>query len=154
VGGQEFCLVVASVSACWWPAELPWMSAMEGFDASAAGGLGEGDAVACGDDEVGVVEEPVDGGVGERFGHQLIEPGRMQVRGQGDAPFLVGGVHDPVEGFGGVGRNREQPDVVDADAGIDRPMPTPRLCRPGGGGEPGGLMTAGLSGLFPRAGPA
>jgi len=88
---------------------------MEGLDASASGGLGEADAVAGGDDEVGVVEEPVDGGVGDRLGHQLVEPGRMEVGGQGDAALLVGGVHDPVEGLGGVGRNREQPDVIDQD---------------------------------------
>ena len=33
-----------------------------------------------GDDEVGVVHESVDGGVGDGFGHEFVEPGRVEVR--------------------------------------------------------------------------
>ena len=62
-----------------------------------------------------MVEEPVDGGVGDGLGHELVEPGGVEVGGQGDAALLVGGVDDPVEGFGGVGGNRQQPDVIDQD---------------------------------------
>ena len=65
--------MAASGSAVWWPTELPLGSAMEGLDASASGGLGEADAVAGGGAEVGVVEEPVDGGAAEGFGHDLVE---------------------------------------------------------------------------------
>ena len=39
----------------------------------------------------------------------------MEVRGEGDAALLVGGVNDPVEGFGGVGGDRQKPDVIDQD---------------------------------------
>lgn len=59
--------------------------------------MGEADGVAVGLADVGVVEEPVDGGGGQCFRHQLVEPGRVKVRGEGDGAFLVGGVDDPVE---------------------------------------------------------
>ena len=42
-------------------------------------GLGEADAVAAGLADVGVVQEPVDGGGGQGLGHQLVEPGGVQV---------------------------------------------------------------------------
>ena len=50
-----------------------------GYEASgvtplAGDGLGEADAVAGGEHEVGVVEEPVDGRVGDGLGHELVEP--------------------------------------------------------------------------------
>ena len=43
------------------------------------GGLGEADAVAGGEDDVGVVQQPVDCGVGDGFGHEFVEPGRVKV---------------------------------------------------------------------------
>ena len=61
--------------------------------------VGEADAVAGGHDEVGVVEQPVDGGVGDGLGHEFVEPGGVQVARQGDGAFVVGGVDDPVERF-------------------------------------------------------
>jgi len=60
-----------------------------------------------------VVHEPVDGGGGQGLGHQLVESGRVKVGAHGDASFLVGGVYQAVESFGGVGADREQPDVID-----------------------------------------
>ena len=39
----------------------------------------------------------------------------MKVRAHGHASFLVGGVDLAVEPFGGVGANRQQPDVIDHD---------------------------------------
>jgi hypothetical protein len=65
-------------------------------------GLGEADRVAAGLADVGVVQQPVDGGGGQGLGHQLIEPGRVEVRRQRDRAFLIGGIHDAVEPFGGV----------------------------------------------------
>ena len=62
---------------------------------------------------MGVVQETVDGGVGDRFGHQLVEAGRVQVRRQRDGAFLVGGIDNAVERFGGLCRDWEQSDVVD-----------------------------------------
>ena len=64
--------------------------------------LGESDAVAAGLADVGVVQEPVDGGGGQGPGHQFAEPGRVQVRAERDRPLLVGVVDEPVEPFGGV----------------------------------------------------
>ncbi len=61
--------------------------------------LGEADAVAVGLTDVGVVEEPVDGGGGQGFGHEFVEPGRVQVAADGDGAFLVGGVDEPVQPF-------------------------------------------------------
>ena len=43
------------------------------------GGLGESDAVAGGEDDVGVVKEPVDGGVGDGLWHQFVEPGGVKI---------------------------------------------------------------------------
>ena len=115
MGGQRNCALVAGGSARWWPVEpRGWGGSGQGRHPLAGGGLGESDAVAGGEHEVGVVHEPVDGGVGDGLGHELVEAGGVQVRRQGDGAFLVGGVDDPVEGFGGVGGDREQADVVDA----------------------------------------
>ena len=52
---------------------------------------------------VGVTEQPIDGGVGDRLEHVFVEAGRIRVRGQRDGALLVGGVHQVVEGFGGLG---------------------------------------------------
>ena len=52
--------------------------------------------------EVGMVEEPVDGRGREGLGHELVEPGGVQVRADRDRSFLVGGVDEPVEAFRGV----------------------------------------------------
>jgi len=51
---------------------------------------------------VGVVQEPVDGRGGEGLGHELVERGRVQVRGDRHGPLLVGGVDEPVEALGRV----------------------------------------------------
>ena len=87
------------VSVQWRPAELPgggqvscppsspersglvgqWRHPLSG------GGLGEADAVACGEDDVGVVQHPVDGGVGDGLGHQFVESGGVKVAGPNDA---------------------------------------------------------------------
>lgn len=78
----------------------------------------------------------------------------MQVRGDRDRAFLVGGVDESVEPFGGAGSDREQADVIDDDqvgAGIEEapgcqaskvlPVGAPR--RPGGWGAGGGPSMAG-----------
>jgi hypothetical protein len=78
-------------------------------------GFGEAERAAFGDDEVGVVHEPVDGGGGEAFGHDRVEAGWVQVRGDGDGAAFVGGVDDPVEGFGGVLAGGKLADVIDHD---------------------------------------
>ena len=72
-----------------------------------------------------MVQEPVDGGGGEAFGHDRVEAGGVEVGGDGDGAAFVGGVDDAVEGFGGVLAGGELADVVDhdelgaADAGDD-----------------------------------
>ncbi len=75
----------------------------QGFDPLSGEGLGEPDAVAVGLAEVGVVQEPVDGGGGggQGLGHELVESGGMQVRRDRDAAAFVGGVDEAVESFGG-----------------------------------------------------
>jgi hypothetical protein len=76
-------------------------------------GLAEADAVAAGLADVGVVHEPVDGGGGQGFRHELVESRRVEVGADCDGPALVGGVDDPVEALGGVGSDGQQADVVD-----------------------------------------
>ena len=44
------------------------------FDSSPVGGVGEADAVAGGEQDVGVVHEAVDEGGGDSAGHELVEP--------------------------------------------------------------------------------
>src|SRR6478735_10192732 len=76
-------------------------------------GLGQAHALAAGLTDVRVVEQPVDGGGGQGFRHQLVERGGVQVGGDGDGAFLVGGVDEPVQAFGGVLGDWQQADVVD-----------------------------------------
>ena len=104
--------MVASRTARWWPVVVPgsfgqWPHPL------AACCLREADGVAGGDDDVGVMQEPVDGGVGDGLGHELVEPGGMQIRAEGDGAFLVGGVDDSEQRLGGVGGDRQQADVID-----------------------------------------
>ena len=89
----------------------------------AAGGLGEAVGLAAfADQDVRVVQEPVDGGGGERLGHQLVKAGRVQVAGDRQRAPLVGGVDDAEERFGGLEGNREHADVIDHDQiGADQP---------------------------------
>ena len=72
-------LFVANRTAWWWLGVLPVGQLVSGVTALPGGGLGEADAVAGGDDDVGVVEEPVDGGVGDGLGHEFVEPGGVKV---------------------------------------------------------------------------
>ena len=67
-------------------------------------GLGQANRLTGGLADVGVVQEPVDGRGGQRFGHQLVKTCGVQVRGDRHRAFLVGGVDQPVEAFGGVGK--------------------------------------------------
>ena len=99
VRGHQNCPVVAGCSAR--RSVGQWRHPLAG------GGLGEADAVAGGHDDVGVVEQPVDGGVGDGLGHEFVESGGVKVAGQGDGAFLVGGVDDAVERLGGLGCDRE-----------------------------------------------
>ena len=71
-GGHERCPLVAIGSAQGWPPDVPGWLAQR--DHSLSGdGLGEADAVAAGLADVGVVHEPVDGGGGQGFRHELVE---------------------------------------------------------------------------------
>lgn len=90
VGGQQNCPPVATETARSWPTDLPTrvrvalaMRRCSGLahrgDSLPGEGLGKPDRVARGLAEVGVVQQPVDGGGGEGFGHELVEPGRVQV---------------------------------------------------------------------------
>jgi hypothetical protein len=86
------------------------------------GSLGEPEAVTLGDNDAGVVQEPVDRGGGQGFRHDLVESRGVQVGADGERAAFVGGVDQSVEPFGGVRADREQPDVVDDDqVGADQP---------------------------------
>ena len=74
---------------------LPGRSVVQWPHPFASGCLGEPDRVAGGDDDVSVVEQPVDGGGREGLGHQLVERGWVQVRTDRDAAFLVGCIDEP-----------------------------------------------------------
>jgi hypothetical protein len=82
------------------------LGSVQGFDALPGGGLVEPVAVTLGHDDVGMVQEPVDGGGGQGLGHDLVEAGGVQVRADGEAAAFVGGVDEAVEAFGGVRGDR------------------------------------------------
>jgi len=75
--------------------------------------LGERVAVTVGDDNVGVVHEPVDRGGGKGLVHDLVKAGGVQVARHRERASFVGGVDEPVEPLGCVGGDGQQPDVVD-----------------------------------------
>jgi hypothetical protein len=52
----------------------------EWLDPLSVGSVGEAHAVAGGDEDVGVVHEPVDEGGGDGAGHELVEAAGVQVR--------------------------------------------------------------------------
>jgi site-specific DNA recombinase len=66
-------------------------------------------------DEVGVVQQPVDGGGGQGLGHDRVEAGGVNVAGHCQAAAFVGGVGDAVERLGGVLPGGQHADVVDHD---------------------------------------
>ena len=112
-GGHETCPVAATRIARWWPWELSkgWpptagLGSAQGVHPLAGEGLGEADAVAAGLTYVGLVQQPVDGRGGQGFGHEFVEPGRVEVAADGDGAFLVGGIHEPIETLGGVSSYR------------------------------------------------
>ena len=61
------------------------------------GGVGEAHRVAGGDEDVGVVHEPVDERGGDGAGHQFVVAGGVEVAADGDGASFVGGVDEPVE---------------------------------------------------------
>ena len=72
---DEFDRAVSSIP----PATLDYLASLEWITAKENLCL-VGPAGTLGDDDVGVVQEPVDGGGGQRLGHDLVEAGRVQVR--------------------------------------------------------------------------
>jgi hypothetical protein len=77
-GGRESCPLVATRSARLWPPNVPgWLG--QGVHPLAGHGLGETHALAAGLADVGVVQEPVDGGGDQGLGHELIESGGVEV---------------------------------------------------------------------------
>ena len=98
--------------------------------------LGESDAVPAGLADVGVVQQPVDGGGCQSLGHQLVEGSWVQVGGDPDGALLVCGVYQAVEAFGGVGCDGQKPDVIDNQGpSEDRRWPCSWCRRRGGGGS-------------------
>ena len=88
---------------------------VQGDDSFPGEGLGEADAVAAGLAEVGVVHQSTVA-VARVFGISSSNPSnRMKVRAHRHAAFLVGDVDQPVEAFGGLGADWQQPDVIDHD---------------------------------------
>jgi len=69
----------------------------QGHHSCAVGGVGQAQAGAVGDDDVGVVQESFDGCGGDGVRHDRVEPGRVEIRGDRDRSSLVGGVDDAVE---------------------------------------------------------
>jgi hypothetical protein len=62
---------------------------------------GEPNRVAIGDDDAGVVQEPVDGDGGEALGHDRVEPAAVEIGGDRNGAAFLGGDDVAVEGFGG-----------------------------------------------------
>ena len=99
--------MVATGSARGGGGHRPFGGSGQGFHPLSGEGLGQADALAAGLAEVGVVQEPVDGGGGQGLGHEFVEPGGVQVRADRDGAAFVGGVDEAVEAFGGVGSDEQ-----------------------------------------------
>jgi hypothetical protein len=84
-----------------------------GHEGAESGGLGRAGTFGLGDTDVGVVQQPVDGGGGQGLGHQFVEAGRgadsMTLLGTG----FLSGVDEAVEPFGGVLADGQHADVVE-----------------------------------------
>ena len=88
----HFSPLVVRRSPRWWPRFVPAdgrgispaLLVRQGPHPLPGGGLGESVGLAVGDAGVGVVQETVDGRGGQRLGHDLVEPGRVQVRRHGE----------------------------------------------------------------------
>lgn len=115
MGGQQNCPLVAIRIAHWWPVGCP---------VQLVRGITPWPPVAC----VRRIESPVvmtmwawckslsTVALAMVFGMSSSKPpGGVQVRRDRHGAFLVGGVDGAVEGFGGVGGDREQSDVINAD---------------------------------------
>jgi hypothetical protein len=74
----------------------------QGYHSFAVGVFGQSQAGVFGDDDVGVVQEPVDGGGGEGLGPDRVESSRVQSRGKRDRSAFVGGVDAAVKRLGGL----------------------------------------------------
>src|ERR1700674_1935276 len=98
-GAGRFDLLRGSVVQSGKGGLLGWVRCVEGDDSVAGGGFGGGGGGSFGCDEVGVVEEPVDRGGGEGFGHDGVESGWVGVGAAGNRPPFEGGVHEAVERF-------------------------------------------------------
>lgn len=104
-GGLETCPLKVTRTARWWLWDLPKAAEghhrpgaqLNGFTPLAGECLCEPHAVTAGLADVRVAEQPVDGAGSQRLGHQLIEPGGMQVRADSDGARPIGGADGPVE---------------------------------------------------------
>src|SRR5205814_8012426 len=105
-GGLVTSTWADSRNPCWWPGDLRKRSG-QGCHPLPGQRLLEAVGVALGGDQVGVMEEPVDGGGGQCLGHDRVEPRRVNVAGHRDRAPLVCGIHYPVERLGGVLTNRQ-----------------------------------------------
>ena len=116
-GGRETGPVTVTGTARWWPWDLP----IAGHHRPGSGQrshpvsgecLGEPYRVAAGLADVRVVQQPVDGCGRQGLGHQLVERCRVQVRAHRDGAFLIRGIDEAVEAFGGVLGYRQKSDVI------------------------------------------
>lgn len=78
VGGHGISSLADSSSPCLRSADLPGLL-VQGNHPASGGGLAEAEGGALGDDDVGVVQEPVDGRGGEGLGHDGVEAGGVNV---------------------------------------------------------------------------
>ena len=72
-------------------------------DALPGDGLGQANRFPGGLADVRVVQQPVDGCGGQRFGHELVKACGVEVGTDRHGTLFVGGVDESVETFGGVG---------------------------------------------------
>ena len=85
-------------------AVLGWVSSR--VHPLAGEGLGEADAVPAGLTHVSVVQQPVNGRGGQGMGMSSSnQSGGVKVRADRDGEFLVGGIDQPIQAFGGVGQD-------------------------------------------------
>jgi hypothetical protein len=120
IGGHDFSPLAAIFSlhfgSCW--------GSGEGLHPLSCGCLREPVAVLpfC-DQDVGIVQKPVDGRGRDALGHQFLKAGRVNVGADRDRSFFVGGADDPEQRLGRVGGHGQEADVIDTTRSARMSLP-------------------------------
>src|SRR5699024_11438496 len=74
-------------------------------------------------DQMSMMKEPINRRRSHGLGHQLVESRRMEIRRNRDGSLLISSIDKPIQTFGSIITDRQQPDVVnDHEIGSQQPL--------------------------------